>query len=909
MKKGIIISLICILIIGLSVWGYIELRKNSVSAKIDLYESVPGEPFAILQINNQKDFQESLLYNNNYWLNLTPLKAINKTHKIIAALDSLKESNSDIMRLITGRSVLIATYVKPSGEIEYLLTTQIPASGYEITKEIIERYGSKDILQEYYNEFLISASTQDLINDAKKCIDAKTSPILSDDIFRKARFSAGNKQDANIFINIDRSQPIIKKSVNEERERLFEVSRQYDSWCGYDVDFSVDKIEINGFAFCKNGGDLVAAFQNQNTERNTLSAAMPYNTFFFRHFALSNLEDYKQLLFPDNYSFEDTYTKNYENLSNDTDSLETTSGENPETFMQEFFGGEIALGYSPLNVFVIVKLINGNEASAALQRIATELNPNCASKYQGIEMYHIGTNGFAGSIFGSYFTLDDEYICVDGDNLIITPTEQFTAYIATRNQKTQTLQCSPVFRSADRTLLSTSNRSIYIDIPYIVRNASKFFRPEVADKISEHRDIWSAFDCIGLQSENEGKNMDYQHIFIQYSGQRGTFAELPDDTPEQTEELLAAAETVEAETTEADTTKTETEQVATISGSVQKLFTIALDAPACIKPQIFTNHYTGENEIFIQDEKNNIYLISASGKILWKTSVKEAVIGGVETVDILNNKKLQIAFVTKSKLYVIDRNGKMVSGYPLALTGGVCTPLSVFDYEGKKDYRFAYGTEDNKAHIIKKDGSVLPEWRNVRTKSHIDGKMRHFRLNGKDFIVYADADKCYFLDRKANVRLKCGGALIKSNGNEIYTDVAGNRIALTLSNGKICFVTTADKATSTQLKQYGGNHSFVQSGGYYFFGYDKGFDIYDADLNPLYSDNTEVSAIDACGNTCGAYSKSDGKLYIYHHSGSDFAKASVKTTSNLFTLSTLKPLSSTVAIICSGTSLEVYGLD
>lgn len=101
----------------------------------------------------------------------------------------------------------------------------------------------------------------------------------------------------------------------------------------------------------------------------------------------------------------------------------------------------------------------------------------------------------------------------------------------------------------------------------------------------------------------------------------------------------------------------------------------------------------------------------------------------------------------------------------------------------------------------------------------------------------------------------------------------------------------------------------MQSGGYYFFGYDKGFDIYDADLNPLYSDNTNVSAIDACGNTCGAYSKSDGKLYIYRHSGSDFAKASVKTTSDLFTLSTLKPLSSTVAITCSGTSLEVYGLD
>ncbi len=684
MKKGIIISLICILIIGLSVWGYIELRKNSVSAKKDLYESVPGEPCAVLQINNLRSLQESLLYNNNYWLNLTAIKTLNKTHILLAALDSLKESDPVVARLID-RSALLSIYESSNRDSHFLITSQMSISDYEKAAEIAGKYLKTNAKTEYYNEFLLASESDSLITLAKQCIDAGTSPILQDQDFHKARLSAGNKQEANIFLNAARCHDIIRKYVLESRERLFTVSRQYDNWCGYDVDFSVDKIEINGFAFCKNGGDLVAAFQNQNTERNTLSAAMPYNTFFFRHFAISNLEDYKQLLFPDDYSFDDTYAENYENLSNETDSLETTSGENPETFMQEFFGGEIAFGYSPLNEFVIIKLINGSEASAALQRIATELNPNCASKYQGIEMYHIGTNGFAGSIFGPYFTLEDEYICVDGDNLIITPTEQFTAYIATRNPKTQTLQCSPVFRSADRTLLSTSNRSIYIDIPYIVRNASKFFTPELSEKITTDKEIWNAFDCIGLQSENEGKNMDYQHIFIQYSGQRGTFAELPDDTPEQTEELLAAAETVETETTEAATTKTEAEQVATISGSVQKLFTIALDAPACIKPQIFTNHYTGENEIFIQDEKNNIYLISASGKILWKTSVKEAVIGGVETVDILNNKKLQIAFVTKSKLYVIDRNGKMVSGYPLALTGGVCTPLAVFDYEGKKD--------------------------------------------------------------------------------------------------------------------------------------------------------------------------------------------------------------------------------
>lgn len=908
MLKKIIIPVICVVIVGLSILGYVLLRNESVSSKTDIYISIPGEPFAVFQINNLKDFEESLLYNNNYWLNLTPLKAFNRTHIVIAALDSLKESNPDVMKLITGRSILVAAYTSQSGDANYLLTTQMPASGYETSKKIFEKYVSEPVKQEYYKEFLLASSSQSLIDEAKKCIDANASPILSDEIFRKARLSAGNKQEANIFINIDRCQQPIKKSVREERERLFQISRQYDSWCGYDVDFSEDKIEVNGFAYCKDGGELVAAFQNQNTEHNTLSAAMPYNTFFFRHFALSNLEDYRQLMFPDSYSFEKSYDENYDELTNESDSLETTSGENPETFMQEFFGGEIALGYSPLDVFVLVKLMNSSEAAPVLDRIATALNPKSKEVYQGVTMYHLGTTGFAGSVFGDYFTLYDEYLCIAGGNLIIAPTQQLTAYIATRNPKTQTLQCSPVFRSADRTLLSTSNRSIYIDIPYIVRNASKFFNEDMAASINEHRDIWSAFDCIGLQSENEGRNMDYQHIFIQYSGERGEFAKLPDAEPQhsavaeerQEQELIQEQEQVQEPEQPASTEPSYTD------GKVKKLFTVQLDAPASIKPQIFTNHYTGENEIFIQDEKNNIYLFSASGKTLWKTSVKERIIGGIKSVDILNNKKLQIAFVTKSRLYVIDRNGKMVSGYPIDLQGGVCTPLGVFDYEGKKDYRFAYGTVDNKAHIVKKDGKALPEWKSVRTKSNIDGEMKHFRINGKDYIVYADADKCYLLDRKANVRLQCGASLIKSAGNGIYTDISGNKLVISLSNGKICFVTTADNATSTQLKKYGEDHSFVKSGNCYFFGYSKGFDAYDSDLNLLYSDNPDVSALDASGGVCGAWSKGDGNLYIYSKRESAFTRAAVKAASGLFTIAPVKPVASTAAIVCNGNVITAY---
>lgn len=917
MIKKIIIPVVCVAIVVLSIIGYLFLRQKTVSSKTDIYSSVPGEPCVILQINSIKDFQESLLYNNNYWLNLTILDPIRTTHELIMVLDSIKDTDNDIATLID-RSALIAIYPTENGGYQKIMTAQISASEYDKAIRILNGRFKMPAHTEYYSEFLLSSDSDSLIAQAKECINKGISPILEDKMFCKARMSAGNKQEANIFINAGRCQNLIGQYILPERKRLFELIQQFDSWCGYDVDFSEDKIEINGFAYYDKTDGMVAAFSGQNTDHNTLSAAMPYNTFFFRHFAISNLDDYIHRFNVSNdnesedYDYEEVTTENI---------LETSSGESPSTFLQEFFNGEIVVGYSPLEEFIIIKLTNTQEAISVLRRIALELNPNCITRKNGLEIIHIGKNGFAESVLGPYFHLSDEYICIAGGNMIITPTEHFTTYIATRNQQTQTLQCSPVFRSADRTLLSTSNRSVYFDIPYITRNAEKFFIPKYAKKIKQHKQLWANFDCIGMQGENEGISHDYQHIFIQYSGIRGEFVaeKQPSEKIEEPEPTITEKPAIADSKTQVGT-ETETMPTANIApdltsekidlkqGKHAKLFSIKLDAPAAIKPQIFTNHNTGENEIFIQDTNNQIYLISASGKILWKTSIKEAIIGGIKSVDILNNKKLQIAFVTEHKLYVIDRNGKVVNGYPIELKGGVCTPLAVFDYNNNKDYRFAYGTADNKIHIVKKDGTPLNEWKNVSTKSNIIGDINHFRVSGKDFIVFSDADKSYFLDRKANHRLTCGASLVRAKNSGTYTDMTGMKMVMSLSNGKICFINTNDKTVSTQLKKYGDSHYFNKTKSHYIYSWDKGVDVYDADLNLIFTDDVNGGNIETSETSFVIYSSNNKTAYIYTQSSEGFTKNNITANSGLITLSALKPATSLAVIICNSNTIDTYSV-
>ena len=137
MYKKYFIPAIAIIILALSVWGYVVMRKSSVSSKTDPYISIPGKPCAVFQINRLKEFEESLLYNNNYWLNLTSIKSVNRTHRLIATLDSMQETDDNVKRLITDRMIHIALYPNPDST-DILYTTQISESGYNIARQILD---------------------------------------------------------------------------------------------------------------------------------------------------------------------------------------------------------------------------------------------------------------------------------------------------------------------------------------------------------------------------------------------------------------------------------------------------------------------------------------------------------------------------------------------------------------------------------------------------------------------------------------------------------------------------------------------------------------------------------------------------------------------------------------------------
>ncbi|MDF4203978.1 ribonuclease HII [Maribacter sp. SA7] len=230
--------------------------------------------------------------------------------------------------------------------------------------------------------------------------------------------------------------------------------------------------------------------------------------------------------------------------------------------------------------------------------------------------------------------------------------------------------------------------------------------------------------------------------------------------------------------------------------SVSSAFEVLFDTDLATLPQFVTNHSSKRKEILVQDIENKLYLISSSGKILWKKQLNGTVQGKIQQVDLFKNGKLQFAFTTNNEFLILDRNGKEVEPFTKQYSGGNLNPLAVFDYEGRKNYRLVV-TQGKKVFMYNSEGDIVKGFTYDTAEAPILDAPQHFRIGKRDYIVFKlDNGQLKITNRVGKTRVNVKDKFSFSD-NEIR--LYQNKFTLTSVDGILYQIDSEGKISSSNL--------------------------------------------------------------------------------------------------------------
>lgn len=238
-----------------------------------------------------------------------------------------------------------------------------------------------------------------------------------------------------------------------------------------------------------------------------------------------------------------------------------------------------------------------------------------------------------------------------------------------------------------------------------------------------------------------------------------------------------------------------------------------LDAPLYGKPHLVDQPGSSNRNIVAFDQLNNMYLIDSEGAVLWKKQLEEPPLSAVFTVDRNHNGQLQFLFNTAHAIFLIDREGNHVEGYPIALPIEASNGLSVVDYNGSHDYRILLCGTDRLLYNYTLDGKETEGWNRHRAEDQVKQPVQHLVADNKDYLIVSDkSGGVRILDRQGRIRIPLASDMQKSPRASFYTNVTNSKKGLFLTSdqeGKLLYVTADGTLNRTDFGTYSDKHFFL----------------------------------------------------------------------------------------------------
>ena len=800
MKKAIITILI-ILILG-GTGAYFYLKKQQIPEH-NMIKLISGDAAFFIDIQNPIKFLDNLTKDNAIWNEITKIPSVNGFRKKVEAVDTLVNSNQPIKDLVRNRRLIIVAEKQGKERLGFTFLLKMKnlreknllfhyfkqlgnRKDYQLNSRTYNKIKlhsiqKKDVHQFSYatlkGAFIIS-TTPLLVEQAIRQSSVEN-PLNDDKYFRKVSEIAGKHVAANLYINFENLPDITSIPLNSSYGEYIRNLGDFARWSILDINLKQDILLLNGFTVDDpERNEVIDLLKGQEPVELEMANILPSNTAAYICLGISNKDQYKQnirKLYSDREVLDD-----YKSWLSKMDNKYHF---NPEELFYNLFNQEIGLGFLNPDMenprekaFIVMKTKGEKYVRSELARVSGEMIGSGESSVQNISIdentqypvYQLPVNNLFNRLFGDIFQ--------DVSNRYFTLIEQYAVFADSREMLREIIYSNILDKTLDHNqnylefsdyLSNRSNFHFYANMYRSPSLVSNFLRPDLREGLQKNQEHFRKFQAFALQLMGSG-DMIYNNLFVKY--------------------------------------------IPKISEEPQTTWETHLDTATDFKPALVRNHYTGENEIFVQDLNNKIYLINKTGRILWEKQLDEQIMSEVHQIDYYKNGKLQMLFNTKNKLHLIARNGKYVEDYPVSLPSPATAPLSVFDYDNTKNYRIFVPCKNKRVYDFSKEGSIITGWQFGKTDTEVTKRVQHFRVDTRDYIVFADKYQIYILNRRGQVRVKPEEQFARSKNN-LFTLEQDNsrtrpRLVTTDINGTVHHVYFNGEVETSAIHTFSPDHHF-----------------------------------------------------------------------------------------------------
>lgn len=271
-----------------------------------------------------------------------------------------------------------------------------------------------------------------------------------------------------------------------------------------------------------------------------------------------------------------------------------------------------------------------------------------------------------------------------------------------------------------------------------------------------------------------------------------------------------------------------------------------LEAPLKGKPYLVSGLTLQTGNVVAFDTGNRMYFIDSDGHIIWNKEISEAPMSEVKEVDYFNDGRRQFLFNTANYLMLIDRSGAFVDGFPKRLIAEASNGLSVFDYDGSRNYRVMICGTDRFVYNYDLRAGEVEGWNRHRTDALVTKPVQHLVADNKDFIIVTDEDGTVrILDRQGRIRIPLVSDLKKSQAAEFYENKTNRKGIILTSDeaGNLLYIAFDGALARTDFGEFTDKHFFL-------------YEDFNGDNDPdfIYLDGKELQIFDRFKNVLFSHS-------------------------------------------------------